>query len=269
MSGETKALLTTTATLEDGGDGGGEGGGLVRLTSSLTTLLLPSPKKEANLRRIFSFHKTRNPKEYIDLRSSSKFFHKALQPPPLWTSFPCSNHATLQSLVNRLEQLQGDEESSGNVPSVVFIGVGVYGGEGNWVTVNKPLSMYGAGRGKTTLVGVGLRIEGKKSDGIVEIEDLTMKEGKEIGLRAWEGMNVIMRGSSVEDCKGHGVYAYETDISCDDLQVVGCGQSGVCVAGNNATITLSGQGTSIQGNGTKGYTDQQRWWWKLGWKRHH
>jgi hypothetical protein len=33
--------------------------------------------------------------------------------------------------------------------------------------------------------------------------------------------------------------------------VIGCGESGV-YAYNNATITLSGQGTSIQGNGTKG-----------------
>jgi hypothetical protein len=41
------------------------------------------------------------------------------------------------------------------------------------------------------------------------------------------------------------------DITCDDLQVIGCGGSGVC-AYNNATITLSGQGTSIQGNGTNG-----------------
>jgi len=40
------------------------------------------------------------------------------------------------------------------------------------------------------------------------------------------------------------------DISCDDLQVVGCGMSGV--RAYNATITLSGQGTRIQGNGTGG-----------------
>ena len=41
------------------------------------------------------------------------------------------------------------------------------------------------------------------------------------------------------------------DITCDDLQVIGCGCSGV-LAHYNATITLSGHGTSIQGNGTKG-----------------
>ena len=51
----------------------------------------------------------------------------------------------------------------------------------------------------------------------------------------------------VEDCQQFGVYAIEADISCNDLQVVGCWYSGVRAYGN-ATITLSGQGTSIQNN---------------------
>jgi len=253
MSGETKEPITTTATLEGGGDGGGGGELVINTAPSLASRL---NQRADLLRRIFSFYKTKNPKEYVNLRSSSKFFHRALQPPPLWTSFPHSDHATLQSLVDRLEQLQGDEESSGNVPSLLFIEEGEYGGEGTWVTVKKPLSIYGAGRGKTTLVGVGLKIQGNKSDGIVEIEDLTIKGGEGNGLWAsglWasEGMNVIMRGCSVEVCQSCGVEAYGADISCDDLQVVGCGGSGV-YASINATITLSGQGTSIQGNVTKG-----------------
>ena len=107
------------ATLDDGGGGGGGNGELVKSTLSLASRL---NKRADLLRRILSFHETRNPKDYINLRSSSKLFHRALhQPPPLWTSFPCSNYATLQSLVNRLEELQGGEESSGNMPSVLFI----------------------------------------------------------------------------------------------------------------------------------------------------
>ena len=250
MSSETKEL-TTTATLEDGGAGGGEGGG--EITPSLVSLLLSHHKRVSLLRRIFSFHKTKNPKHYINLRSSSKLFHRALPPPPLWTTFPCSNHATLQSLVNRLEELQGDEENSGNVPSVLFIEEGEHGGGGKYVEMKKPLSMYGAGRGKTTLVGVGLYIKGNKSDGIVEIQDLTIKGGERNGLGAREGMKVIMRGCTIEECGENGVDATGADITCDDLQVMGCGESGVC-AGANATITLSGQSTSIQGNVTRGYS---------------
>ena len=124
-------------------------------------------------------------------------------------------------------------------------------GYGNFV-LKKPTKISRQGRGMTTLVGFGLRIEGKKSDGIVEIEELTIKGGKGQGLCAYNGMKVIMRGCTVEECQSHGVGAERADISCDDLQVIGCGQSGV-LANGNATITLSGQGTNIQKNVTTGY----------------
>ena len=243
------------ATLDDGGGGGGGNGELVKSTLSLASRL---NKRADLLRRILSFHETRNPKDYINLRSSSKLFHRALsRPPPLWTSFPNSNHTTLQSLVDRLEELRGDEESSGNVvPSVLFIEEGKYEeSEGrSYVTIKKPLSIYGAGRGKTTLVGVGLLIKGRyQSDGIVEIEDLTIKGGKGQGLSVEEGMNVRIKRCSFLHCQGCGLIAQGSNISCNDLQVVGCSKSGVC-ASMNATITLSGEGTSIQGNVTSGYS---------------
>ena len=113
-----------------------------------------------------------------------------------------------------------------------------------------PLSIYGAGREKTTLVGFGLEIQGQRSNGIVEIEDLTIKGGKGIGLIADRGMNVIVREISVEDCQSYGVLAHGVDVTCDNLQVIGCGLSGV-YADRNSSITLSGGGTSIQGNVTK------------------
>ena len=78
-----------------------------------------------------------------------------------------------------------------------------------------------------------LWIEGNKSDGIVKICDLTIKGGEKSGLRADDGMNVIMRGISVEknglyafngmnvimrgfsidECQGCGVIAYGADIT--------------------------------------------------------
>ena len=129
-----------------------------------------------------------------------------------------------------------------------------YFNSGKQLVLDKPTKIIGQGRGMTTLVGVGLKIEGSKSEGIVEIEDLTIKGGGANGLFASEGLKVIMRGCTVEDfqCQNQcqGVIAWGADISCDNLQVVGCGGSGVLAY--NTTITLSGQGTSIQGNVTKG-----------------
>ena len=145
-----------------------------------------------------------------------------------------------------------------NMPSLLFIEEGVYNAEKRYVTVNIPLSIYGAGRDKTT-VRFGLLIKGVPtvdlvkwgySNGIVEIVDLKIQGARKNGLLTEEGMNVIMRDVTVEDCQEIGVLAQGADITCDDLQVVGCGSSGV-YASSNATITLSGEGTSIQGNGTK------------------
>ena len=179
-------------------------------------------KRASLLQLILSFHDMNNPKHYINLRSSSKFFYKALhQPPPLWTSFPHSKHDTLQSLINHLEELHDDEESSnGNIPSLLFIEKGEYsfeelrsadyscydtGAQGLYVTVKKPLSIYGAGAGKTTLVGVGLMIhyiqENKKTNDIVYIHDLTIHGGKGSGLYANNGMKVITRGLMIENCQ--------------------------------------------------------------------
>ena len=124
---------------------------------------------------------------------------------------------------------------------------------GKYFVLDKPTKISGQGCGKTTLVGFGLLIQeeiGNKSDGIVEIEELTIKGGEKNGLWAYNGMKVIMRGCTVEECQECGVEASGADISCDDVQVIGCGLSGVCAY--NATITLSGQGTTIQGNGTVG-----------------
>ena len=117
--------------------------------------------------------------------------------------------------------------------------------------LDKPTKISGQGCGMTTLVEFGLLIKGNKSDGIVEIQDLTIKGGEGTGLGAWQGMNVIMKGCTIEECGRYGVVAGGADITCDDLQVIGCGYSGVR-AFENATITLSGQSTSIEGNGTKG-----------------
>ena len=248
-TGETKEPTSATTAL-DADDGGGHDE-----LSLLTSRLVSHHKRVSLLRRILSFHKTRNPKEYINLRCSSKLFHSVLRPPPLWTSFPHSNYATLQSFLDRLEELRGDEESSGNVPSLLFIEEGNYIEEGDYVLVNFPLSIYGAGHEKTTLVGVGLEIKGKKGDGIVEIGDLKITGGEWHGLFACGGMNVIMRNCAIVDCQWIGVFAASrADVSCDNLQVVGCGSSGVR-SHNNATIMLSGNGTSIQGNGTKGESD--------------
>ena len=79
---------------DDDADGeGGEGGEQqVKMTPSLASHLLSHHKRVSLLRCILSFHQTRNPKEYINLRSSSKLFRNALRP-PLVPTFQLRNPA--------------------------------------------------------------------------------------------------------------------------------------------------------------------------------
>ena len=198
--------------------------------------------------QIFLFHDVLKIRDLIKLRSSCKLFSIALRPPPLYVMFSHSKHATLQRLLNRLHVLYKKSSGGKGVPSLLFIEEGEYVVD-TLITVKFPISIIGAGREKTTLVST-LFIRGKTSDGPVMIKDLTIKNEEGSGLYAYNGMKVIMRGCSIEDCQSNGLFAYEADISCDNLQVVGCGMSGV-YASTNATITLSGEGTSIHGNVTK------------------
>ena len=138
----------------------------------------------------------------------------------------------------------------------LLLGAGVYSVEKEdleygYFVLETPIAIIGQGREKTTL-SFGLSIQGKKREGdVVIVDSLKIKECQRSGLVAYEGMDVVMRRCTVEKCPWWGVAAYNAHVSCDDLQVVGCGESGV-VAFDNSTVKLSGQDTSIRGNCTYG-----------------
>ena len=118
----------------------------------------------------------------------------------------------------------------------------------------KPIKICGQGIGETILDEFGLQIKGSKSNGSVVIEDLSIQGGKQTGLWAFNGMDLIVRRCKVEKFQSFGVYAQNAHISCDDVQVVGCGRSGV-YASDGGTVKLSGETTRIEGNVTDGSSD--------------
>ena len=117
---------------------------------------------------------------------------------------------------------------------------------GLYYQLNKPVAIYGQGCGKTTLK-VGLKICGMKSDGIVKLQDLKIYGSKKNGLTAGGGMDVIVKRCTVQ-VRGIGVVAYCAHISCEDLQVIHGGDSGVCASGHTGCLTLSGENTNIHNN---------------------
>ena len=125
---------------------------------------------------------------------------------------------------------------------------------GKYLKLPKPIKICGQGIGETILDGFGLNSGGSKGSGSVVIQDLSIQGGKGSGLLAVNGMDLIVRRCKVEKCQSYGVYAYNAHISCDDVQVVGCGWSGVC-ASMGGTVKLSGETTRIEGNVKSGRSD--------------
>ena len=118
---------------------------------------------------------------------------------------------------------------------------GRYTYSGHYLQLPKPIKICGQGIGETILDGFGLEIGGSKSNGSVVIEDLSIQGGKQYGLRAYNGMDLIVRRCKVEKCR-HGVVANNAHISCDDVQVVGCLYSGVIAQGGRCSVNASTSG---------------------------
>ena len=130
---------------------------------------------------------------------------------------------------------------------------------GQFLPLQKPIKICGQGIGETILDGFGLIIRGSKSNGSVVVEDLSIQGGTGNGLHAQNGMDLIVRRCKVEKFLRHGVDAQNAHISCDDVQVVGCGWNGVLAQSSatascesSGTVKLSGENTRIEGNVTCG-----------------
>ena len=202
-------------------------------------------------RQMFSFHDVSKIHDLLKLRSFCKLFCHSLPPPELWTVFPNSKHATLQSLLDHLHELH--KKSSKNVPSLLLIDKGEYFARKKFVEIKFPISIRGFSRKKTILT-FGLKIEGVK-DAAVEICDVTIRETEATGLWLKAGMNLVVRRCTLLNCGSYGLWASGAHsrlfVKADNLQVIGCGWSGVSVGGGG-TVRLSGEDTRIQGNGTSG-----------------
>ena len=136
---------------------------------------------------------------------------------------------------------------------------------GDLLKLPKPIKICGQGIGETILDGFGLGVEGwlahggSKSNGFVVIEDLSIQGGM-TGLHAHcistkpPLHRLTVRRCNVEKCECNGVNVIHAHISCEDVQVVGCGHSGV-IAQDGGTVKFSGENTRIEGNVTGGDDD--------------
>ena len=185
-----------------------------------------------------------------------------LKPIPLYTLFPHPKYATLDELINRLNELPRD--GSITLPSMLLIANGVHDEKGESVYIRIPISIVGESKEGVQIIG-GLIMNGKKED-VVNVSDLTLRESKFSGVRCgydevdllddekWdnEGSSVHLDNVSVENSGWSGIEVWSTKRSTmKNCNVSHSEYSGLLVGGGGL-MTIDGNGTTIHHNCTDG-----------------
>jgi hypothetical protein len=209
--------------------------------------------------RIFSFY-VPDEKDRIELRFLCRLFHDALQPTPLYTTFPHPKYPTLDRLVDKLNSVH--QEDANKAPQIVFLMEGTFHipvtGTGwssqKYVTIGYPITIVGAGQDKTIIHG-GFQIQQgtKEEKKTVNIQGMTMKGSKGSGLYNINyGLSFLCKDMTFTQCDRHGVYVENTKGRLINCVITQCGQSGI-YCGKNALIEVEGDQTKVDGNVTRGY----------------
>jgi hypothetical protein len=126
-----------------------------------------------------------------------------------------------------------------------------FGPDENYVTIEYPLMIRGAGQEKTIIHG-GFQIVGTKEEKKrVDMQGMTMKGSSRSGLKARNGLSFLCKDMTFTQCGWHGVAASNTKGRLINCVVTQCGDSGI-LSGDNALIELEGDQTKVDGNVTDG-----------------
>ena len=130
---------------------------------------------------------------------------------------------------------------------------GEYGDKksGEYVTIEYPIMIIGAGQDKTIIYG-GVEIKGTKEEKKrVSMRGMTMKGSSGEGLYAGNGLSFLCDSMTFTQCGGRGVEASNTKGRFVNCVITQCGLSGILCEGN-VLIELEGDQTKVDGNGTRG-----------------
>ena len=230
---------------------------------------------------IFSYIQP-NDYERLHLRRLCNMFKAVLKPPPKgkWTEYPHLNHTSIDSLMNRCEQLY--EEDPRKAPTIFFIKEGEHEVEGYfedeyededgkpamvpYLLITYPMKIIGAGRDKTFITNGGFEIRGVERGYFEEgknvaLKDMTISETSGYGVIATNGLSWLCDSLTITQC-GDGVWAVNTKGRLINCVITQCEHSGI-FCGEDALIELKGSQTKVDGNATSGYgfglSVKQRW----------
>merc|ERR1712166_719077 len=124
------------------------------------------------------------------------------------------------------------------------------GNDRNYIEIDSPITIGGAGTDKTFVEG-GLLIQGKKWNGEVVVKQMTVQKSKGCGLYCGDGCkaNFTCINMNFTECGICGVVANDTNGKLVDCLVTRCGSSGVYCW--NGLIEFFGERTTVNGNCTK------------------
>ena len=197
-----------------------------------------------------------NEHERLSVRNLCRLFHTVLPGPTcagVYTIYPHPNHASLNSLMNRLNEI-------GRVEGIhvehLFLANGVHvivdENHRNYININFPISIIGESREHCIVMG-GLSMNGKKEDD-VNVSNLTLRESKGNGVFGDNGASFHLDNVSVENSGSSGVYVLGTKRSTmKNCNVSHSKRSGLAVRGGGL-MTIDGNGTTIHHNCTNGYS---------------
>ena len=230
---------------------------------------------------IFSYIQP-NDYERLHLRRLCNMFKASLKAPPkgMFTVYPHPNHASVDSLINRLNALHSVVPHL--AATVVFIQEGEHEIDGyqrepdeddgddyddndlheSLLVIKYAMKIIGAGRDKTFLRGGGLIVKGMEEEGRkrVELKDMTVTNGDGNGLTVMDGphcfvgsftLSFLCDSVTFTQCECHGVMASDIKGRLINCVITQCGCSGI-FCGSNALIEMEGSQTKVDGNVTRG-----------------
>jgi len=211
--------------------------------------------------RIFSFCVPDDNKHRTHLRFLCRLFRDALQPPPLYTIFPHPNYPTLNGLLDALNRLYQTQPT--RVPHSLYIMEGTYHvavyserylyGDENYVRIEYPIHIIGAGQDKTFICDGGFFLaerEWIEEEKRVVLSDFTVRQAKECGFYCRNSLSFLCHRITFDQCRCEGVLVCNSQGIVRDCVVTACGSSGI-YSEQSACIALEGSRTKVHGNCTE------------------
>ena len=116
-----------------------------------------------------------------------------------------------------------------------------------YVTFTHPMTISGAGKGKTFVKGGGFLILGRAGKKQFHILDMTITQTKEHGLKGQNGLAFDCLNIHFDQCGQCGVFVEDTNGRLTNCQVTNCIESGI-VSYSNSLVEIEGEETKIESN---------------------